>query len=125
MRYVKSDGTVPVTVELTQRNLAALLAKLDDPRSSRSLVDGTESVLVQSVEDGKARLDEAPGYSYAPAAGGALVVELTRSRLNDLLGTVGSTVTVGAVAVVSVPDAAHYSDRPPGEVYMPSSGERW
>lgn len=35
----------------------------------------------------------------------------------------GETVTVGEVNVVPVPDAAHYANRPAGDVFMPSSGE--
>lgn len=114
MLFIKSaDGSV--TVELTERNLAALLAKLDDPLSSRILADGSGSVLVRSVEDGKAR----------SAVAAERVIELTRSQLSDLLDEPGSTVTVDDITVVSVADSAHYSERPPGRVYMPSSGESW
>ena len=63
-------------LELTRRNLRALLAKLDDPKSARSL---------SKVQEG---------------GGGVLVV-------------------------TAVEDSEHYSDREPGEVYMPSTGERW
>lgn len=54
------------------------------------------------------------------AAPGSL--PLTRAQLRTL-STEGQTVRVGAVTVVSVPDAAHYGDRAAGPVYMPSSGE--
>lgn len=67
MRYIE-DGFP--TVELTRRNLTTLLAKLDDPLSARTLIDGERRVAVRAVED-----------------------------------------------------AEHYANRPPGEVYMPSSGE--
>lgn len=69
MKFIDGD---PPTVELTRRNLTALLAKLDDPLSARTLRDGEDRVAVKAVED-----DE------------------------------------------------HYKTRPPGEVYMPSTGERY
>jgi hypothetical protein len=74
MKYIeaadpKSYDCLP-TVELTRRNLETLLAKLDDERSQRTLVDGQDHIAVRAVEN-----------------------------------------------------EAHYSDRPPGTVFMPSTGE--
>jgi hypothetical protein len=59
------------SLELTRRNLQALLDKLDDPASVKTLID----------KDNR-------------------------------------------IAVIAVDDDAHYSDRQPGEVFMPTSGER-
>lgn len=39
MKYI-SDESGRRVVELTQRNLLVLLAKLDDPLSSQALIDG-------------------------------------------------------------------------------------
>lgn len=100
------------TLELTQRNVAALSDKLDDPLSARTLRSPCGEVFVTAVE--------AAGAAEAVAAPD--VVPLTRSMLADL-ATPGATVTVAGVQVVSVEDAAHYADRDPGAVYMPSSGE--
>jgi hypothetical protein len=73
MKYVPTEGGGG-TLELTRRNLQALLDKLDDPLSARTL---------SKVQEG-----------------------------GD-----------GVITVVAVEDAEHYSDRAPGEVYMPSTGE--
>ncbi|MDO2981414.1 MULTISPECIES: hypothetical protein [Mycobacteriaceae] len=99
------------TAELTDRNINALTAKLDDPQSARTLVSPCGLVMVRAVEDGeRSSRDTSEG-----------VVTVTRSELAQLLE--GETVTVGDTAVVPVPDAAHYSSRPSGVVVMPSSGE--
>lgn len=100
------------TLELTARNVTALLDKLNDPMSQRTLITPCRFLAVTAVET--------PGAAEAVAAPGSL--PLTRAQLRTL-STEGQTVRVGAVTVVSVPDAAHYSDRPAGPVYMPSSGE--
>ncbi|MGB5111187.1 MAG: hypothetical protein WBO08_06020 [Mycobacterium sp.] len=100
------------TLEITERNQAALADKLDDPLSARSLRSPCGEVLAQAVED-----DARNG-----SAGTEAVVQLTRSELAHL-ATLGATVTVGAVTVVSVLDSAHYTDRPAGVVFMPTSGE--
>lgn len=49
---------------------------------------------------------------------------VTRRQLDEL-ATRGATIHVAGVTVVSVPDAAHYRDRAPGPVAMPSTGEVW
>lgn len=100
------------TLELTARNVTALLDKLDDPLSARSLVSPCRFVKVTAVETAGA------GESVV----GPGTMPLTRSQLEELR-TEGAAVKFGGVTVVSVPDAAHYSDRRPGTVYMPSSGE--
>jgi hypothetical protein len=108
------------TLELTQRNITALLAKLDDPLSARMLRSPCQEIIARAVEDadvGSAELKQ------SRASEG--VVELTRSDLHELLETVGATVDYAGITVRSVPDSAHYGDRPPGGVFMPSSGERY
>lgn len=108
MKWIRATSTL----ELTARNVTALLDKLDDPLSARSLVSPCRFITVIAVETA--------GSGEAVVGPGTL--PLTRSQLEEL-STEGAVVRVGAVTVVSVPDAAHYSDRPPGTVYMPSSGE--
>ncbi|MCH9734098.1 MAG: hypothetical protein K0U78_06030 [Actinomycetia bacterium] len=100
------------TLELTARNVQALADKLDDPASARTLGSPCGQVAVTAVE--------AAGGAEAVAAPGT--VPLTRAMLAEL-GTPGATVNVAGVQVVSVEDAAHYADRAPGVVYMPSTGE--
>lgn len=100
------------TLEITERNQAALADKLDNPLSARSLRSPCGEVLAQAVED-----DARSGTATFEG-----VLQLTRSELTHL-SAVGATVTVGAVTVVAVPNAAHYTDRPAGVVFMPTSGE--
>lgn len=59
-------------------------------------------------------------------------LELTRRNLTVLLAKLDDPISVrtlakvskhGYVEVVAVEDAAHYGDREPGFVYMPTSGE--
>jgi hypothetical protein len=66
MRYV--GGHLP-TVELTRRNLEVLLAKLDDPLSARTLVDGSGLVQVKAVENEEHYADRDPGEVYMPSTG--------------------------------------------------------
>lgn len=108
MKWIPSSSTL----ELTNRNVTALLDKLDDPLSARSLVSPCRFLQVTAVAT--------PGAAEAVISAGAL--PLTKAQLETLRAE-GQTVRVGAVTVVSVPDAAHYSDRAAGTVYMPSSGE--
>ena len=58
------------------------------------------------------------------------VVELTRRNLETLLLKLDDPVSNRTlidgerrIAVKAVEDAEHYSDRAPGEVFMPSTGE--
>lgn len=69
MKFTPGDETRPHVVELTRRNLLALLAKLDDPRSQRTLVDGCGGVAVVAVEDADHYADRAPGQVYMPGTG--------------------------------------------------------
>lgn len=101
------------TVELTARNIDALTRKLDDPASMRTLISGCHRVAVFAREDEHG----AEGRPASPID----VVTVTRNQLTTLAG--GGRVESSGFTLVPVPDEAHYSDRPPGEVYMPSSGE--
>ena len=101
-----------LTLELTERNVCALIDKLDDPLSKRTITSPCRRISVTAVESaGAAEAATAPG-----------TLPLTRSQL-EVLATVGATVRVAGVRVVSVPDEAHYADRPAGVVFMPSTGE--
>jgi hypothetical protein len=62
--------------------------------------------------------------------GPAFRLELTRRNLETLLAKLDDPLSVktltdptGVIAVVAVPNEEHYSDRPPGTVVMPSTGE--
>lgn len=101
------------TLELTDRNVQALRDKLDDPLSARTISSPCRSVYVTAVES--------PGAAEAAVTGSDRVI-LTRSQLDDLAVT-GTRVRVAAAVVISVPDEAHYADRPPGPMFMPTSGE--
>ncbi|WP_283604781.1 hypothetical protein [Mycolicibacterium poriferae] len=92
--------------------MRALTDKLEDPLSKRTIISPCRRISVTATETA--------GTAEAIAASGT--VPLTRSQL-EVLATVGATVRVAGVRVVSVPDAAHYADRPAGEIYMPTSGE--
>lgn len=116
------------TVELTQRNLSALLAKLDDPSSVCTLFSPCWALAVHAVDD---------GTDTEAAAAAALehltnirhllpdepTVVLARAQLVTVAGTVGAALPARGIRVVSVPDSAHYADRQPGMVVMPTSGE--
>jgi hypothetical protein len=109
MKWIQ-DSRTP-TLELTTRNLLALLAKLDDPLSARMLRSPCQEMIARAIEDAD--------LQQLRASEG--VVDVTRSQLRALLDTVGATVDFAGVTVASVPDEAHYSDRPPGEIFMPST----
>ena len=62
--------------------------------------------------------------------GGLVTVELTRRNLESLLAKLDDPASVhtlfdgqNKVQVVAVENEEHYSDRAPGPVYMPTSGE--
>ena len=116
MKYIE-QGRI---VELTARNVTALLAKLDDPFSARTLVSPDGQMMVRSVADESAR----GGENATESVGSEGVVMLTREELWHLT-TPGATVMAAGYRVLSVPDEAHYGDRAPGEVYIPKSGESW
>lgn len=66
MKYLpRSDHGVPV-VELTRRNLEVLLAKLDDPGSARTIIDGEHHIAVRAVENDDHYHDRAPGVMWMP-----------------------------------------------------------
>ncbi|WP_396911360.1 hypothetical protein [Mycolicibacterium sp.] len=126
MRYIGIHRAGGV-VELTRRNLQTLLAKLDDPLSLRALVDPDDNILIRAVESSDVR--GGPAAQAALAAEG--VVELTRDELQVLVAaldnppasTAERSVVQGAITVRAVDDDAHYRNRVPGAVWMPSSGE--
>jgi hypothetical protein len=108
------------TLELTTRNLSALQAKLSDPLSARTLRSPCQEIIARAVEDDAAGSEE---LQQLRASEG--VVEVTRSQLRKLLDNVGAAVDFAGIRVVSVPNSAHYADRDPGEVFVPSTGERY
>lgn len=62
MKYIQAADSpyeLP-TVELTRRNLTTLLAKLDDARSQRTLIDGEHTVAVHAVEEDDPVLVDGP-----------------------------------------------------------------
>lgn len=99
-------------LELTARNVCALTEKLADPLSARTIVSPCGRIRVTAVSSAGA----------AEAAVAPKTLPLTRAQLVEL-ATEGAEVRIGTVRVVTVPDSAHYGDRPPGAVYMPSTGE--
>lgn len=98
-------------LELTNRNITSLLDKLDDPESARAIGSPCGRVTVRAVEDSD--------RTSTDTSGG--VVTVSRGELGEMLA--GATVVVGGISVIPVPDAAHYSRRPAGDVLMPSTGE--
>ncbi len=63
-----SEWGVPI-VELTRRNLTVLLAKLDDPLSVRTILDGEGKVAVRAVEDKAHYANREPGKMVLPSSG--------------------------------------------------------
>ena len=57
------------TVELTRRNLMALLTKLDDPASMRTIIDGERTIAIKAVEDEEHYADRPAGAMYMPTSG--------------------------------------------------------
>lgn len=117
VKYIE-EGRI---VELTARNIAALLAKLDDRLSARTLQSPCRQLLVRAVQDD----GERGGTDRVGAAGSEGVVQLTREELWSLATTEGTTIAVAGFTVRSVPDSAHYSERDAGAVYMPESQTYW
>lgn len=68
MKYIPDAEPWPV-VELTRRNLQALLDKLDDPASARTLLDPDHQIMVRAVEDDIHYHDRPPGDIYMPSTG--------------------------------------------------------
>lgn len=74
MKYIPHDEIPEIefelpVVELTRRNLEALLAKLDDPLSHRTLVDPANHIAVRAVEDSDHYKTRRPGEVHMPASG--------------------------------------------------------
>lgn len=71
MRYLHDVD--PPVLEMTRRNLMALLAKLDDPSSARTLMSpgkpGEPVIVVTSVEDAVHYADRHAGEVFMPSAG--------------------------------------------------------
>ena len=64
MKYIASEsGGFPV-LELSERNLRALLEKLTDPNSQRTLIDPDHNIMVRAVPDEEHYADRAPGVNY-------------------------------------------------------------
>lgn len=68
MKVIQEPGEIPV-VELTRRNLEVLLAKLDDPASARTLIDGENKIAVRAVENDEHYKTRPPGVVYMPTTG--------------------------------------------------------
>lgn len=76
MKYVaRKDGMGAARLELSRRNLIALLGKLDDPLSARTLMkqedpeEGHEWVMVVAVEDDEHYAERPPGEVHMPTTG--------------------------------------------------------
>lgn len=69
MKFTQHPGVV--TLELTRRNLEVLLAKLDDPKSGRTLIkwaeDDSSFAYVTAVEDAEHYADREPGPVFMPS----------------------------------------------------------
>jgi hypothetical protein len=63
MKYLERGDLQIPTVELTRRNLRALLAKLDGnpPDSMCTIVDPYDQIAVKAVEDSEHYADRSPG----------------------------------------------------------------
>lgn len=69
MKFTAGNDDRPHVLELTRRNLTTLLAKLDDPLSARTLIDGAHEIAVRAVEDAEHYADREPGQVYMPTSG--------------------------------------------------------
>ena len=69
MKYIPTSSWGVPVVELTRRNLKALLNKLDDPISQRTLIDPDNQVAVRAVPDSEHYSDRKPGAVYMPSTG--------------------------------------------------------
>lgn len=107
---------VTCTLELSERNVAMLIVKLGDPLSVRMIQTGCGRIIARAIADEDLDVSQ---VSPAVAEG---VVTLTASEL-ERLSTVGTSVVVADVTVISVLNSKHYGDRPPGAMYMPTSGD--
>lgn len=72
MKFVESESECAAGVhvlELTRRNLQALLAKLDDPLSERMLIAPGGRLAVKAVEDDEHYSDREAGAVFMPSSG--------------------------------------------------------
>ena len=69
MRYLPVTEAGMPMLELTRRNLQALLDKLDDAQSARMIVAPDRSIVVRAVEDDEHYSDRAPGIVFMPSTG--------------------------------------------------------
>lgn len=106
------------TLELSQRNVNTLLLKLDDPASARTLIAPASHLHVRAVENA----DDTDSRVVHTLSKDIAAVVLTRSDL-QALRVVGTEILIEDLVVQTVSDSDHYGDRPPGEMYMPTSGE--
>lgn len=60
---LESNNNIPVLIVLSRRNLQALLAKLDQPDSARTLLGGADArgVIVRAEDDDEHYADRDPG----------------------------------------------------------------
>ncbi|MGW0455826.1 hypothetical protein [Gordonia sputi] len=96
--------------------MAVLRLKLTDPVSARMIQTGCGRIIARAIVD-----EDGDATEVAPAVAEG-VVTLTASEL-ERLSTVGTSVVIADVTVTSVPNSKHYVDRPPGLMYMPTSGD--
>ena len=68
MKFIQSDAAC--CLELTRRNLTALLAKLDGhpPNSACTLIDPDNKIVVRAVEDEAHYTDRPPGELHSDTA---------------------------------------------------------
>lgn len=61
MKFIPGTGGAMHKIELTERNLRVLLAKLQDTDSKRTLLDPDYRIMVVAVPDEEHYADRAPG----------------------------------------------------------------
>lgn len=61
MKFIEQEHG-PHTIELSERNLRVLLAKLQDPNSQCTLMDPDCKIFVKAVPDSKHYADRPAGY---------------------------------------------------------------
>ena len=69
MKFVEGIDNNFHTLELSRRNLIALLSKLDDSNSVRTLISPGARIVVRAVEDAEHYSDRTPGMVYMPTTG--------------------------------------------------------
>ena len=69
MKYIEHGEFHMPTLELTRRNLLALLVKLDDAQSMRTIIDPDHRIAVKAVEDVAHYADRPPGRMHPDTEG--------------------------------------------------------